>query len=90
MSLWRSSSASQKQKSATATDSSGGTGAAELVDGLSELARDALLDGFETGTTRNDIAQQIKQFTKETLEQRKLKLNVLEQRNLTGSLTDRL
>ncbi len=90
MSLWRSSSANRDQKPAAASGSSAGTGAAELVDGLSELARDALLDGFDTTTTRNDVAQQIKQFTKETLEQRKLKLNVLEQRNLTGSLTSRL
>ncbi len=90
MSLWRSSSANRHQKSATASGPSAGTGAAELVDGLSELARDALLDGFDIAATRNDVAQQIKQFTKETLEQRKLKLNVLEQRNLTGSLTDRL
>ncbi len=88
MSLWRSSSAFQKDKSAAPEAAE--TTAAELIESLAELARDALLEGFESQVTRGEVAGQIKQFTKEILAQRKLTLNVLEQRNLVTSLTNRL
>lgn len=87
MSLWGPSSTNQKDKLR-----SGGKGATDnthsnLVESLAELARDVLIGTFDDDASKADVTVSIKSFTRETLEKQRLKLNVLEQRNLVSELS---
>jgi pilus assembly protein CpaF len=91
VSLWRSSTSSnQRGKDNSGPNKVPETDSAALADSIGELAREALLDGFDATTPRNDVAQQVKVFVRETLSQRKVELNVLEQRNLVATVSKRL
>lgn len=88
MSLWRSSSASQKNKAEAASASKASANLDDLFEDLLELSRVTLMEGFnDASTNKNSVAHEVKQFTRDTLTDRKIELNVLDQRNLVSRLS---
>ncbi len=88
MSLWRSSSPSQKGKPSSGDRQVSGSGTSDLVEKLAQAAREKICSDFGAETTRPDIAHAIKQFTRDYLQVQKLTLNVLEQRKLVSDVSD--
>ncbi|MCG8492287.1 MAG: Flp pilus assembly complex ATPase component TadA [Sneathiellales bacterium] len=88
MSLWRSSSASQKSKAGAASASKVSANLDDLFDDLLELSRVTLMEGFnDASVNKNSVAHEVKQFIRDTLADRKVELNVLDQRNLVSRLS---
>jgi len=88
VSLWRSSSASQKNKAGAASTSKASANLDDLYEDLLELSRVTLMEGFsDASTNKNTVAHEVKQFTRDTLSDRKVELNVLDQRNLVSRLS---
>jgi pilus assembly protein CpaF len=91
VSLWRSSSSSSKGKPAPVTAKAPvSSGDMELVQRLYESAKLTILPEFDTSSKRTDVSTRIKQFTRQSLDQDAIDLNVLEQRNLVAALSDRI
>ncbi len=90
MSLWRSSTNSQKNAKPAENRDRNSAGDIALVDRLYEMACKDVLPQFEADVERSKISAAVKQFAKLKIEQDNLTLNVLEQRNLVAALSDRL
>jgi len=87
VSLWRPSSPNQKEKLRSGGKAAPESAHSNLIDSIAELAREQLVDTFSEEATSSDVTQAVKTFTKESLEKQRLKLNVLEQRNLVSELS---
>nr|WP_199899604.1 CpaF family protein [Sneathiella glossodoripedis] len=90
MSLWRSSSNSQKNAKPAQGRAGSSANDVALVDRLYEQACSELLSQFEAGVARPQVSAAVKQFAKQQIETENLSLNVLEQRNLVAALSDRI
>ncbi|MEH6404534.1 MAG: hypothetical protein V7750_14235, partial [Sneathiella sp.] len=87
MSLWRPSLSNQKTKVASADKVAAESPHSNLIGSIADLAREKLIDTFSKDATASDVTQAIKSFTRENLEKQRLKLNVLEQRDLVSELS---